>query len=122
MIGVGKITLNVRDQDGAKRFWIDKMGFEEVIDQPMGEDARWIEVRSTDSSIHLVLFAPVFEESKIGRLSNMIFVCDDIQRTFEELSGRGVEFVDKPSQQPWGWWASFRDNEGNLYGLSPRGE
>jgi predicted enzyme related to lactoylglutathione lyase len=25
--------------------------------------------------------------------------------------------VDKPAQQPWGWWASIKDPDGNIIGL-----
>jgi hypothetical protein len=34
---------------------------------------------------------------------------------------RGVEFAEEPSRQFWGWWAVFRDPDGNSYGLGQRG-
>ena len=122
MLAVNKISLNVRDQDAAKTFWVDRMGFEVVTDEPMGDSgaARWIEVRSPRDGVELVLFSHRFDESKIGTLCGVLFTCDDIERTHRELTARGVEFPDAPSRQSWGWWATFADNEGNLYGLGQR--
>jgi lactoylglutathione lyase len=122
---VDKVSLNVRDQDSAKRFWVDTMGFALVQDTPMGEDprsVRWIEVRPPDGSVTVILYSPTFDESQLGSLNNILFTCGDIQRTYEELTARGVEFPDPPTKQFWGWWATFRDNEGNLYGLGQRDE
>jgi lactoylglutathione lyase len=121
---VDKVSLNVRDQDAARRFWVDTMGFELLQDSPMGDDggARWIEVRPPDGTATLILFSPRFDESQLGSLSNVLFTCEDIQRTHEELTARGVEFPDPPGKQFWGWWATFKDNEGNLYGLGQRGD
>jgi hypothetical protein len=45
---VDKININVRDQDAARRCWIETMGFSLVTDEPIGEEpggARWIEGR-----------------------------------------------------------------------------
>jgi lactoylglutathione lyase len=122
---VDKVSLNVRDQDAAKRFWVETMGSVLVQDTPMGEgpgSARWIEVRPPDGAVTLVLYSPTFDEGRLGMLSNVLFTCDDIQKTYQELAARGVEFPDPPSHQAWGWWATFRDNEGNLYGLGQRGD
>lgn len=116
------VSLNVADQDRAKTFWTETMGFHLVQDTPMGEEggARWLEVTPPDRNILLVLFTIKFDETKVGFLNDVIFTCDDIYRTYEELSARGVEFPDPPSEQFWGWWATFKDPDGNLYGLGQR--
>jgi predicted enzyme related to lactoylglutathione lyase len=43
---------------------------------------------------------------------------DDCQASYEELSARGVEFIDKPFEQPYGIDASFRDPFGNHFRLT----
>ena len=68
----------------------------------------------------LVLFTRPGLEDRIGTWGNMVFECDDIQATCEELRGRGVEFTEEPSEQPWGMWAQFKDVDGNEFGLSKR--
>jgi len=44
--------------------------------------------------------------------------CDDIDKTYEELKKRGVEFEGPPQKQPWGTYAMFKDSEGNSFVLS----
>jgi lactoylglutathione lyase len=52
--GVSKVLIEAEDQERAKRFWTETMGFDVVTDQPYGED-RWIELRSPDGHACLVL-------------------------------------------------------------------
>ena len=47
-----------------------------------------------------------------GAAGGLFFTTDDCQSTYEELSGRGVEFSQKP-EQPYGIDAGFRDPSGN---------
>ena len=92
---VDKVSLNIRDQEAAKRFWVETMGFTLVQDSPMGDDpssARWIEVRPPDGGVTVILYSPRFDGSQLGSLSNVLFTCDDIQQTYQELMARGVEF------------------------------
>jgi catechol 2,3-dioxygenase-like lactoylglutathione lyase family enzyme len=66
---VDKININVRDQDAARRFWIDTMGFSLVTGEPIGEEpsgARWIEVRPPHSAVTLVLYSLTFDASRLG--------------------------------------------------------
>jgi predicted enzyme related to lactoylglutathione lyase len=50
----------------------------------------------------------------------LVFACDDIRATWRELTGRGVEFSEEPTRQPWGMWAQFKDPDGNEHGLMER--
>ena len=46
---------------------------------------------------------------------------DDCHKTYEELSAKGVEFVQPPSDRPYGVEAVMRDNSGNwLVLVEPR--
>src|SRR5689334_12620852 len=94
--------IYVGDQDRAKRFWTETMGFRLVSDTPMGpEDGgeRWIEVAPPDDDTILVLFTTEDQRDRIGTFSNVLFTCDDIQRTYEELRAKGVEFPEAPVRQ-----------------------
>ena len=90
--GVAKVVLDVEDQDRALDFWTTAMGFELVQDTPYG-DERWLEVRSPDKGVILVLgrtsAGPGNRDAVPDMLptSNVMFYCDDVRRTFEELSG-----------------------------------
>ena len=53
-------------------------------------------------------------------MMNMSYACDDIEKTYEELNKRGVEFEGPPQKQPWGTYAMFKDSEGNRFVFRPR--
>ena len=112
--------IYVSDQDQALDFYVSKLGFEKLIDERMDSDARWIEVAPAGAQTHLVLFTPPGQQDRIGTFSNVVFACDDMKSTYEELSARGVEFSQQPSEQAWGIWAQFKDPDGNEFGLIER--
>ncbi|HEV2771563.1 MAG TPA: VOC family protein, partial [Thermoleophilaceae bacterium] len=43
---------------------------------------------------------------------------DDCHAAYEELKGRGVEFVEAPEERPYGIDSSFRDPSGNQVRLT----
>jgi predicted enzyme related to lactoylglutathione lyase len=120
--GVTKVVVDVEDQDRAKRFWTETMGFELVHDTPYGEE-RWLEVRTPDKAVVLVLNVRRGERPTAPPslpTSNVFFYADDLEQTYRELSARGVEFPEPPTQQPFGWWSLFQDSEGTRFALVPR--
>jgi uncharacterized glyoxalase superfamily protein PhnB len=123
---VRSVGIYVSDQQRALDFYRDALGCEVVADVPMGEGEgapRWIEVQLPGDDTKLILFTPEGQENRIGEFSNVIFHCDDIQQTYEELSARGVEFPTPPEKASWGqWWAVFQDPDGNKYGLGLESE
>jgi hypothetical protein len=66
----------------------------------------------------LLLFPPEGDEKRIGSFMNMSYACDDIEKTYKELSARGVEFEGPPQKQPWGTYAMFKDSEGKRFVVS----
>lgn len=111
------VGIYAGNQDRALDFWTNKMGFKLIQDTPMSETARWIEVAPEGASVKFVLFTPDEQRDRIGTFSNIVFTCDDLQKTYEELTARGVEFTEAPRQEFWGWWSMFKDCNGNTYGL-----
>ncbi|MGO8947754.1 MAG: VOC family protein [Ktedonobacterales bacterium] len=124
---VGTITVQVSDQEKALEFYTQKLGFETRSDQPMGPDQRWIEVAPPGAQTRLVLYlaspeqpgAGTYEEaqSRMGKFTGLVMDVDDIQATFSELKARGVTITEEPTQQPYGWWGTFADQDGNTYGV-----
>ncbi|MBA2417647.1 MAG: VOC family protein [Nocardioidaceae bacterium] len=110
-------TVNVADQQRAKEFYTDTLGFELLRDVPMGppDGPRWIEVVPPGARTRLILFhAP----DQIGPMAQFVLSTDDLVETCKELERRGVEVLEQPAVAEWGgWWASIQDSEGNVVGL-----
>jgi predicted enzyme related to lactoylglutathione lyase len=113
------VGIPTRDQDAAVAFYTEKLGFKVVTDQPLGAQ-RWIEMRVGTSETRVVLFTPDGQQDRVGTFFNGAFSCDNVERTYEQLSARGVEFTGPPQQQPWGTFATFKDVDGNQFVLSSR--
>lgn len=118
--GVKKVVVPVDDQERAKRFWIETMGFEESRDETYG-DERWIEVSPPDASVALVLSPRNGAARPDLPLelphSPIFFDADDVEATYRELRERGVRFPQPPKQMHFGWWALFEDPDGTRYAL-----
>ncbi len=112
------VGVCVRDQEQALKFYTEKLGFEVRRNEPMGPNARWIEVAPKGAQTCLVLFTPPGLENRIGTFANIVFSCKDVEATYKELVARGVEFKDKPAKQPWGGiLAQFFDQDRNTFVL-----
>lgn len=104
--------IPVRDQKAQLAFYTEKLGFEVLTDQPLGKQ-RWIELKIPRAETHVVLFTPEGHEDRVGGFVNASLACDDVQKTYEELKARGVEFSEEPSDRPYGVDAALRDPSGN---------
>ena len=124
---VATITVHVTDQDKALVFYTEQLGFETRADMPMGPDQRWIEVARPGAQTRILLYKPTPDApgsdsyeaalAKIGKSTGMVMEVDDIVATFAQLKEKGVPIIDEPTQQPWGWWGVFADQDGNSYGV-----
>ena len=113
------VSIPTRDQDRALTFYSEKIGFKLLTDQPHGDTGqRWIEMRIGNSDTRFVLFT--MDPNAAGSHFQGALACDNIDRTYDELKGRGVEFVAPPTKQPWGAFAIFKDPDGNQFVLSTR--
>jgi predicted enzyme related to lactoylglutathione lyase len=134
MITISAAQLWVHDQDEALDFYTKKVGLEVRNDVTVPElgNFRWLTVGpASQPDIAIALMAipgpPVFDEQTAGQVRDLMakgvagtvfLVTDDAQASFEELKGRGVEFVDEPNQLPYGIDSSFRDPSGNSIRLT----
>ncbi len=125
-------TIWVKDQNEALRFYTEKLGFEIRADLTRG-DFRWLTVGlngQPDLEFQLaavkagVLFT--LEEAdqltsivEAGRLGIGPWKTDDCQKTYETFKSKGVEFIQPPTDRPYGIIeAIFKDNSGNIMVLS----
>jgi predicted enzyme related to lactoylglutathione lyase len=118
--GIKFASIPTRDQARALAFWTEQVGFVVHTDQPFDGQQRWIELRIKGSDTNLVLFTPHGQEDRIGTFAGVSFYCESVEKTYEELSARGVEFVKPPKKEDWGTSAIFKDTDGNSFVLSSR--
>ena len=126
-------TLFVTDQDEAKDFYVNKLGFEVRLDQSMG-GFRWLTVGpkgQPDFQLILMKLAPSGRMSaesaetlkgliQSGLVAAGVFETADCRQTYQELSARGVEFPSPPEDKFYGIEAVFQDNSGNRISLTQR--
>lgn len=110
------ISIPVKDQQRALKFYTEKLGFRIATDQEMGPGGqRWIELRIGKAETRVVLFTMEGEEGRVGTHMNTSLVCDDVDATYRQLSERGVEFEGPPKKEPWGSYVIMKDSEGNRF-------
>ncbi len=111
------VSVPVSDQEQAKAFYLDTLGFELRADTSWGDGMRWVEVAPKGATTSLTLVT-WFESMPPGSLSGLVFATDDVRATYDELVTKGVAFDGPPVEQPWGMQAVFRDPDGNGFVLS----
>ncbi|HUH62330.1 MAG TPA: VOC family protein [Terracidiphilus sp.] len=119
--GVKFVSIPVRDQDVALKFYTESLGFKVTTDQPFGEQ-RWIELMIPGADTGLALFTPEGHEARIGEFQSISYWCDDVFATANALKQRGVAFTQDPMTESWGTAAVFKDPDGNQFVLSSRGK
>ncbi len=118
------ISIPVRDQEKALRFYTEKLGFIKKLDTPLGNGDRWLTVvskESPDGPQLLLEPAPLhFEPSKAYQDALMKagipytqFDVDDVQAEYDRLSNLGVKFSMPPTEMGTVKVAVFDDTCGN---------
>lgn len=123
-------TIYVLDQDEAREFYTEKLGLQVRTDLKM-DGFRWLTVGSSDQpELELVLVEPgppMFDAETAAQLKAIltkgalgvgVFSTPDCRSAYEELSRRGVHFLQEPAERPYGIEATFRDNSGNWFSLT----
>jgi catechol 2,3-dioxygenase-like lactoylglutathione lyase family enzyme len=129
MIAIANVQLWVHDQDEALAFYTRKLGMEVRGDVTVAElgNFRWLAVGPAGQpDIAIVLMAipgpPIMDDETAAQVRDLMgkgfagtvfLTTENCQASYEELKGRGVEFVEKPEQRPYGIDAAFRDPSGN---------
>ena len=114
------VSVPTNDQDRALAFYTEKLGFKVLTDHPFNDKQRWIELGIDGAETRFVLFTPDGQQDRIGTFFNGALACDNVEKTYKELSALGVEFVSEPKQEQWGTFATLKDPDGNQFVLSSR--
>jgi catechol 2,3-dioxygenase-like lactoylglutathione lyase family enzyme len=113
-------SIPVSNQDRALEFYTTKLGFKLITDQQFDDDQRWIELRIPGGETGVVLFTPDEHRDRIGTAQHISFMTDDVEKTFQELAAKGVQFDGEPQKMEWGTFVTFRDPDGNRFVLGTK--
>lgn len=106
------VSVPVSDQDRAKAFYMDVLGFELRSDQSMGEQMRWVQLAPPGGSASITLVT-WFPTMPAGSLKGLVLATEDIRATYAELAARGLRWNGEIEEAFWGTFATFDDPDGN---------
>jgi serine phosphatase RsbU (regulator of sigma subunit)/predicted enzyme related to lactoylglutathione lyase len=116
-----KSTVYVSDHERSLEFYVNKLGFSVVADVNATYDGRWVAIAPPDGQAILALVAPKPGTDKhrfIGRETQIGFISEDINTTYELWQRHGVRFHQPPQQTIFGaTFARFQDIDGNGFEL-----
>ncbi len=129
MIRISSTGLWVHDQDEALEFYTQKLGWKVASDITVPEmgNFRWLAVSppsQPEMAVSLVAIpgAPVMDDATAEQVRSLVsrgyagtlfLTTEDCAAEVEALKARGVEFIEEPSERPYGIDAGFRDPSGN---------
>jgi len=112
---VGRVCVTVADTDRAIEFYVDTLGFEKVVDVPMGDAMRWVEVALPGTATTIALAPPPEGQDAGGGQTGICLDTSDVDADHAALKAAGADVDDDVTR--WGepvppmFW--LRDPEGN---------
>src|SRR5688572_15331161 len=108
---VAKVSLLVKDQDAALRWYTEVLGFEKRADDRSRPGFRWLTVAPrTQPEFEVVLLqADAARMGDVGRQPTAVLLTSDCRGVYDRLKARGVEFPSPPADTGWGVSAVFVD-------------
>jgi catechol 2,3-dioxygenase-like lactoylglutathione lyase family enzyme len=112
---VGRVCVTVADTDRALDFYVGKLGFEKVVDVPMGPDQRWVEVAVAGTPTTIAIAPPPQGQEAGGSQTGIILDTTDVDADHATLKAAGVDVDDEVTRfggpvPPMFW---LRDPDGN---------
>jgi catechol 2,3-dioxygenase-like lactoylglutathione lyase family enzyme len=107
------VSVPVSDQERARAFYVDQLGFELVRDDDTVPGLHWVQVKPKGGGTSLTLVT-WFDTMPAGSLQGLVLTSSDIQADYEELVAKGVEFEGPPERQSYATAETvFHDPDGN---------
>ena len=112
---VGRVCVVVADTDRAIEFYVDTLGFEKVVDEPMGPGMRWVEVSVSGTPTTIALAPPPEGKEAGGAETGIILDTSDVDADHAALKAAGVDVDNEVTRYggpvPPMFWV--RDPDGN---------
>jgi len=112
---VGRVCVTIADTDRALDFYVGTLGFEKVVDEPMGPDMRWVEVQVAGAETTIALAPPPQGQEAGGSQTGICLDTSNVDAAHEALKAAGADVDDEVSRfggpvPPMFW---LRDPDGN---------
>lgn len=115
---VGTVSLFVNDQDAAKAFYTEKLGFEVHEDAPFGPGMRWLSVAPPGAETEIVLYKPdenwEHYRQVVGKSQALTLAVDDLDAFVADVTAKGVRVPMGIMEEGWGRHAFILDHEDNM--------
>jgi len=112
---VGRVCVTVADTDRAIDFYVDRLGFEKIVDEPMGDAGRWVEVLLPGTETAIALAPPPPGQQAGGGQTGICLDTSDVDGDHAALKAAGVDVDEEVSRYgdpvPPMFW--LRDPDGN---------
>ena len=112
---VGRVVVPVSDTDRALDFYSGTLGFEKVVDEPMGPGMRWVEVSVSGTPTTIALAPPPEGKEAGGKETGIILDTSDVDGAHAALKEAGIDVDDAVTRYggpvPPMFWV--RDPDGN---------
>lgn len=114
-------SLRVGDVDISYDFYVNKLGFQPQVDNPLPDGNRFVMLVPPAGGSSIVISRPLPGE-ELRPMASIALEADDVRQTYEDLTAKGVEFPQPPSETPWGGLqAVLADPDGNTFMLQEGG-
>lgn len=124
MAFLSAISILVSDYDEAIAWYGEKLGFELIVDTPMGGGKRWVVVSpSRDAQTRIILAKASGAEQtaligrQIGGRVGFFLQTTAFDEAYTRMVEAGVVFREKPRSEPYGKVVVFEDCYGNGWDL-----
>ena len=112
---VGRVCVTVSDTDRAIGFYVDTLGFEKIVDTPMGPGMRWVEVLIPGRETSIALAPPPRGEAAGGGQTGICLDTSDLEADHAALKAAGADVDEEITRYggpvPPMFW--LRDPDGN---------
>jgi catechol 2,3-dioxygenase-like lactoylglutathione lyase family enzyme len=112
---VGRVCVTVADTDRAIDFYVGTLGFEKVVDTPMGPGMRWVEVAVPGRETTIALAPPPPEQEAGGSQTGICLDTPDVDAAHGALTAAGADVDGEVTRYggpvPPMFWV--RDPDGN---------
>jgi catechol 2,3-dioxygenase-like lactoylglutathione lyase family enzyme len=129
------VMLPVADVDRSKEFYVDKCGFELIVDHAPNEQFRIVQCQPSGSACAIGFGVGTRIETPPGSVRGLHVMVTDVVAARDDLVARGVDVAPvvhynrdgssgdgpHPEREDYSTFASFEDPDGNSWLLQERG-